>query len=196
MDSYVYVITALLLLAALMLVLQVNPYHALVIRGILGAIAALVYTVLGAADVALTEALVGTLLASMLYAVAVRSSLVVRLGVLKQDMEPEEAIDPTDENDFRQLLKHLRRLWGRHHLHLEVVFYADPQELQQALVEEEVHITCVSARPTEEVSGHPLPCWQVTTRLRRLYELMQPELSSPLIQLTCANPIVIGEVKS
>jgi|GEM_PF-4645117 len=40
MDSYIYGITALLPLAAAMLVFQVNPYHALVIRGILGAIAA------------------------------------------------------------------------------------------------------------------------------------------------------------
>ncbi len=63
MDSYLYVMTALLPIAASMVVFQVNPYHALVIGGILGAIAALVYTVLGAADVALTEALVGTLLA-------------------------------------------------------------------------------------------------------------------------------------
>jgi len=39
MDSYIYGITALLPLAAAMLVFQVNPYHALVIRGILGAIA-------------------------------------------------------------------------------------------------------------------------------------------------------------
>ncbi len=46
-DSYVYVIIALLPLSAFILVFQVNPYHALVIRGILGAVAALVYGVLG-----------------------------------------------------------------------------------------------------------------------------------------------------
>ena len=85
-DSYVYVIVALLPLAAFMLTVQVNPYNALVIRGILGAVAALVYAVLGAADVALTEALVGTMLAITLYAVAVRSSLVMRIGVLKDGL--------------------------------------------------------------------------------------------------------------
>jgi len=63
-------------------------------RGILGAVSALVYTVLGAADVALTEALVGAFLATMLYAVAVRSSLVLRLGVVEgvaiaHDLEEE-----------------------------------------------------------------------------------------------------------
>ncbi len=82
-DNYIYIIVALLPLAALMSVLQVNPYNALVIRAILGAVAALVYALLGAGDVALTEALVGTMLAVTLYVVAVRSSLVMRLGIVK-----------------------------------------------------------------------------------------------------------------
>jgi putative multicomponent Na+:H+ antiporter subunit B len=42
-DIFVYIIVALLPLAACLVVLQVNPYHALALRGILGAIAALVY---------------------------------------------------------------------------------------------------------------------------------------------------------
>ena len=54
-------IAVLLPLTAGMLVAQRNPYHALVIRGIVGAVAALVYALFGAADVALTEALVGTM---------------------------------------------------------------------------------------------------------------------------------------
>lgn len=93
-DSYVYAIAVLLPISASMLVFQTNPYKALVMRGILGAVSALVYTVLGAADVALTEALVGAFLATMLYAVAVRSSLVLRLGVVESiaiahDLEEE-----------------------------------------------------------------------------------------------------------
>jgi putative multicomponent Na+:H+ antiporter subunit B len=98
-DSYIYAIVALLPLAAVMLTVQVNPYNALVIRGILGAIAALVYAVLGAADVALTEALVGTMLAITLYAVAVRSSLVMRIGVLKDELSQTNdstSFHPTD----------------------------------------------------------------------------------------------------
>jgi putative multicomponent Na+:H+ antiporter subunit B len=73
-------ITALLPLTALLLVSQANPYQTLVMRGILGAVAALIYALLGAADVALTEALVGTLLSTTLYAVALRSSMVLRLA--------------------------------------------------------------------------------------------------------------------
>ncbi|NEP15096.1 MAG: DUF4040 domain-containing protein [Symploca sp. SIO1A3] len=88
-DLYIIAITALLPLTACMVVLQVNPYHALVIRGIFGAVAALVYALFGAADVGLTEALVGTMLSITLYAVAVRSSLTMRVGVLESELNPE-----------------------------------------------------------------------------------------------------------
>ena len=73
-------IAALLPLTALLLVGQSNPYQSLILRGILGGVASLLYALLGAADVALTEALVGTLLSTTLYAVALRSSMVLRLA--------------------------------------------------------------------------------------------------------------------
>ena len=101
-DRYIYVIIALLPLASLMLVFQVNPYQALVVRAILGAVAALVYAVLGAADVALTEALVGTMLAVTLYLIAVRSSLVMRLGIIK-GMETET------ESYFTEIITDIRK---------------------------------------------------------------------------------------
>ncbi|WP_448563778.1 DUF4040 domain-containing protein [Trichothermofontia sp.] len=94
-DITLYAIVALLPLSAGMVVVQVNPYHALVIRGILGAIAALVYALLGAADVALTEALVGTMLAITLYAVAVRSSLLMRLGIVQPSAQPLPQLQPS-----------------------------------------------------------------------------------------------------
>lgn len=74
-------IAVLLPLTAVLMVLQRNPYQTLVLRGILGAIATLLYALLGAADVALTEALVGTLLSTTLYAIALRSSMVFRLAL-------------------------------------------------------------------------------------------------------------------
>jgi putative multicomponent Na+:H+ antiporter subunit B len=83
-------ITALLPLTAILLVAQANPYQTLVLRGIPGAVAALVYALLGAADVALTEALVGTLLSTTLYAVALRSSMVLRLGCADAQAVPAE----------------------------------------------------------------------------------------------------------
>ncbi|MEB3184535.1 MAG: hydrogenase subunit MbhD domain-containing protein [Cyanobacteriota bacterium] len=72
-------ITALFPLTAILLVTQGNPYQTLVLRGILGSVATLLYALLGAPDVALTEALVGTLLSTTLYAVALRSAMALRL---------------------------------------------------------------------------------------------------------------------
>jgi putative multicomponent Na+:H+ antiporter subunit B len=73
-------ITALLPLTAVLLVSQSNPYQTLVLRGILGSVSTLIYALLGAPDVAITEALVGTLLSTTLYAVALRSSMALRLS--------------------------------------------------------------------------------------------------------------------
>ncbi|BAZ38795.1 hypothetical protein NIES4101_47400 [Calothrix sp. NIES-4101] len=179
-DSYVYVITALLPLVASMLILQVNPYHALVIRGILGAVAALVYTILGAADVALTEALVGTLLAITLYAVAVRSSMVLRLGVLKEAIATQEDFGNPQRSDFQQLVDELRSIFNKHHVRVELVPYPNQEDLQQALIEKEIHATCVFA-PEDEEQAQP---YQMQTRLHRLYEIMHSELVSTTTQLS------------
>jgi putative multicomponent Na+:H+ antiporter subunit B len=181
MDSYIYVITALLPLAALMLVFQANPYHALVIRGILGAISALVYTILGAADVGLTDALVGTLLAVTLYAVAVRSSLVLRLGVLKDEVLPEIAVsgdtDDLHSSHFRPLLEDLRAIFGKRHMRVELVPYLEREDLHEALIAKEVHAICGRSQPVEKASD--LYSYNTTTRLPHLYDILQTELASP-----------------
>jgi putative multicomponent Na+:H+ antiporter subunit B len=200
-DSYIYVITALLPLSALMLILQTNPYHALVIQGIVGAVAALVFAVLGAADVALTQALMGTLLAITLYAIAVRSSLVMRLGVL------EDGASETDDESLaagqavsvatlhkcdhlEQLMNDLRTIFHKHYMRVEVVPYTNRQALHRALMEKEVHATC--ARPEHDnqhslASGDKRQLYHTTTRVRRLYDIMRTELSSPATSLTYVN---------
>lgn len=172
-DNYVGVIASLLPLAATMLVFEENPYHALVVRGILGAIAALLYTVLGAPDVALTEALVGTMLAITLYAVAVRSSLVVRLGVL-EDLETQ-----AKEGEFNQLLEQFRKVFSKYHLRLELVPYADEKALKQALIDKEVHAVCMNDEKPQ--SYHTL------TRIQRLYQVMETQLSLLDTRLTYFN---------
>jgi putative multicomponent Na+:H+ antiporter subunit B len=189
-DEYVYAITALLPLSAAMLVFQVNPYHALVIRGILGAVAALVYTVLGAADVALTEAMVGTMLAVTLYAVAVRSSMVLRLGVLKDEaialpplpgtsgLTPDQPSSPSDPS-LKPLIDNLRATFSKHHLRLELVPYLAPEDLQQALLEKEVHATCTRLDLDDLPPLHDVTVkttYQTTTRLRRIYDILQTDL--------------------
>ncbi|MGF1672389.1 MAG: DUF4040 domain-containing protein [Rivularia sp. (in: cyanobacteria)] len=184
-DIYVYIIVALLPITACLVIFQVNPYHALALRGILGAIAALVYAVLGAADVALTEALMGTLLAITLYAVAVRSSLVLRLGVLE-----DRTNHPQEECPFGQLMAEFRKILDKRHMRLEIVIYNDKQALQRALMEKEVHATCssssVMASYDSDLDGEWQP-YQTTIRIQRIYDIMQTELSSPKTILRYVN---------
>jgi putative multicomponent Na+:H+ antiporter subunit B len=171
-DSYIYAIVALLPLAACMLVFQSNPYNALVTRGILGAVAAFVYTVLGAADVALTEALVGTMLAITLYAIAVRSSLVLRLGVLQ------------DETINAQLMDNLRAIFGKYHLRLELLPYKDSQTLHQALMNKEVHAICAGRGTHDVMSSDEQQPYHTVTRIKRIYDILQTELRSPATSLS------------
>jgi putative multicomponent Na+:H+ antiporter subunit B len=179
-DNYVYIITALLPLVAGMLIFQVNPYHALVIRGILGAVTVLAYTVLGAADVALTEALVGTLLAVALYTVAVRSSMVLRLGVLTETIAASEANDL--QPVFKQFTADLKAIFNKHHLRVELVPYSNREELHQALVDKEIHATCThSVLP---VDHQP---YDITIRLHRLYEILRADLAPSTAHLTYAG---------
>jgi len=154
-NLYLDVIIALLPLSACLLVIQSNPYHALVIRGVLGAIAAMVYAVLGAADVALTEALVGTMLSITLYAVAVRSSLIMRVGIIAGSNKRQNT-------DFQEILANLRNTLAKRHLRLELVPYQDNIALEQALLAKEIHATCLRTQET----------YQTNIRVRRLYDII------------------------
>ncbi len=200
-DSALTAIVVLLPVAAFLLVFEVNPYHALVIRGILGAVAALVYTVLGAADVALTEALVGTMLAVTLYAVAVRSSMVLRLGIWVEaaGTEGETELGP-------HLVTDLRALCSQYHLRLEQVPYPTQQALQEALMEKEIHAICLLEGVLLEVemdpvstpalgSTHPqeIGTYHIITRLQRLYDIMQVGLATPEIRVTYSPALDIPE---
>ncbi len=186
-NSYIYIIIALLPLAAFMVVSQSNPYNALVIRGILGALAALIYTILGAADVALTEALVGTLLAITLYAIAVRSSLLMRVGVLQDE---SQKID--DNFHFEKLMNELRTIFGKRYMRVEVVTYTNTQALHRALMEKEVHATCARLEQTE-LDGAMHEPYHTKIRIQRIYDIMQTELSSPVTSLTYVNSLISEE---
>ena len=209
-DSYIYVITALLPLSALMLILQTNPYHALVIQGILGAVATLVFAVLGAADVALTQALMGTLLAITLYAIAVRSSLVMRLGVLEDGAIVQSALPKAIETDdeslpdgkavslatpqecdhFQQLMDDMRSIFHKHYMRVEVVPYTNTQALYRALMDKEIHAACARRDHDHQdpvATEDEQQPYHTTTRVQRLYEIMRTELSSPATSLIYVN---------
>ena len=198
-DLYIVAITVLLPLTACMLVFQANPYHALVIRGILGAVAALVYALFGAADVALTEALVGTMLSITLYAVAVRSSLNMRLGVLEHESnaftkspplanaEISEPINPAE-----QLLASLHKTLSQYHLRLEVVTYTNLQALQTALMAKEIHTTCILSQDLIAKES-PQPPYQIQTRIQRLYDVMA-KLPLNLASLSYVNSATLNQL--
>jgi putative multicomponent Na+:H+ antiporter subunit B len=207
-DAYLYIITALLPLSALMVVVQKNPYHALVIRGILGAVAALVYAVLGAADVALTEALVGTMLAITLYAVAVRSSLNMRLGLLQEDLDALEAhralnkeslnpepiaeladIKSSSTPALAELMGQLRQMLKKRHMRLELVPYPTLEAMEAGLCERDIHAICQLAPAIEPSADYgTVPACSIKTRIRRLYDLMQAELPILSTSLSHVNP--------
>ncbi|WP_103667105.1 DUF4040 domain-containing protein [Pseudanabaena sp. BC1403] len=212
-DGYVYAIAVLLPISASMLVFQTNPYHALVTRGILGAISALVYTILGAADVALTEALVGAFLATMLYAIAVRSSLVLRLGVVEEiaiahDLEAE--LNKID-NPFKQLGKQLEQPepsqqsldspenlklsisnFGQLVNALKVTFSKYYMRIELVLHENEIELekalidknVHAILHSSEHQEDADTKFYKIEIRLPRLYEIMQADPALSNIQLT------------
>jgi putative multicomponent Na+:H+ antiporter subunit B len=184
-DKYIYVIVALLPLSALMLVTQKNPYHALVIRGILGAIAALTYAILGAGDVALTEAMVGTMLAVTLYVIAVRSSLIMRLGILESEIKNN--ISPSKNNSLTELIASIRKVINKYHLRLELVQYSNLQDLQQGLKNQEVHAICSKQKLLQTKQTY-----NTLIRVQRLFEIMQSELNFPK---TIINYINVADIE-
>ncbi|MBV5260670.1 DUF4040 domain-containing protein [Synechococcus moorigangaii CMS01] len=159
-DWYITATVLLMPLMAGSLLAQKDPYYALVLRGILGAIAALVYALLGSADVALTDALVGTMLSITLYAIAVRSSLVMRLGILEKDLAQLEATP--------ELLTCFKPILSQYQLRLEQHLYDDPAALEKALAQRDVH-TILLAQP--QTPGH----YRVVTRIQRLYDLFKSD---------------------
>lgn len=184
-NLYIVAIAVLLPLTAGMLVTQVNPYHALVIRGILGAVAALVYALFGAADVALTEALVGTMLSITLYAIAVRSSMSLRLGVLTTPFA--ETQPPMSQ----RLFPALRTLLKPHQLRLEVVPFDNPQALQRALEGKEIHAVCL---PTGLVVGEPVSAtdsapYTLSVRLPQLYDLIDAVLPTEVADVNFSRAL-------
>ncbi|MEM7795978.1 MAG: DUF4040 domain-containing protein [Cyanobacteria bacterium P01_C01_bin.118] len=180
-DIYTVAILVLLPVTAGMLVSQANPYNALIIRGILGAVAALVYALFGAADVALTEALVGTMLSITLYAVAVRSSMSMRLGVLETESR--------DFSGYETLITTLRSQLKIQHLRLELVPFAQRDNLQSALVNREIHGALMASGESSDNGSAPR-CLHI--RVQRLYEILRANLSQELVNLSFADVTTIN----
>lgn len=184
-EAYLLGIAALLPLSALITVCQRNPYHALVSRGMLGAVAALLYAVLGAADVAITEALMGTLLTIILYGVAVRSCLTVRVAWLAGGRRAGRKTAAPPGRVFAALKDCCRR----HHLRLEITAYPDAARLTEALRSGAVDAACGRVQPMarldsaidmETDSGESASPLVVLVRSESLLRLLERELNATL----------------
>lgn len=140
---------------------------------VFGAIAALIYALLGAADVALTEALVGTMLSITLYAVAVRSSMSMRLGILTTETEAPELTE--------QLFPTVRTLLSPYHVGLETVSYTDLESLKKALTDKEIQVIAYRQPVLEPQSETPV---QMLVRLPRLYDILKSEQLLTLTDLS------------
>ena len=69
----------------ILLIRSNSPPQALIYRSFLGSIAALIYSLVGAPDVALTEVLVGTLLSTLIYIVSIRGCFSLVLLIKEDD---------------------------------------------------------------------------------------------------------------
>ena len=75
----------------ILLIRSESPTQALIYRSFLGSIAALIYSLVGAPDVALTEVLVGTLLSTLIYIISIRGCYSLVL-LVKDDDEIDNII--------------------------------------------------------------------------------------------------------
>lgn len=192
-DIYMIAITALLPLVAVVLILQTNPYQALVIRGILGAIAALVYAMFGAADVALTEALVGTMLSITLYAIAVRSSMTLRVGIFDpycayaDDAQPGcEQANPIACVLPTETLTTIKQTFSRHHIRVETLSYPNRTDLENALQKQAIHIVYYSASSANALTAEKSSD-SLLVRTQQLCDILRPQLSEG-VSITLVEP--------
>jgi putative multicomponent Na+:H+ antiporter subunit B len=107
-TAFLFPFELLLPILGLLLIQSESPINSLIYRSFLGSIAALIYALVGAPDVALTEVMVGTLLSSLIYIVTIRSCYTV-VVIVNRHSPPSQ---PTKNN--------LRLIFNE--LHLKIVF--------------------------------------------------------------------------
>ena len=91
-----------------------SPIQALIYRSFLGSVAALIYSLIGAPDVALTEVLVGTLLSTLIYIISIRGCysliLLVKEDELIDDRIFEDFTNAMSELHFHLVVKKVKKL--------------------------------------------------------------------------------------
>ena len=111
-TALIFPLELLLPILGILLIRSYSPINSLIYRSFLGSIAALIFALTGAPDVALTEVMVGTLLSSLLYIVTIRSCYSIVVIV--------------DENNPPSTAKKLYFKSIFDELHLSIVFQEEP----------------------------------------------------------------------
>ena len=95
-------IELILPILGVLLIRTKSPIRGLIYRSFLGSIAALIYAVVGAPDVALTEVLVGTLLSAILYIITIRACYTVII-IKEENYELNSEVRRYIEDLFQEL---------------------------------------------------------------------------------------------
>lgn len=124
MSELVLIGAALLLpVTAFLTLRQENVLHAIMGRALFGVAAALLYGLLGAPDVAVTEVLVGALLVTLLYVVVFKRTREIRIGALEEFCVGKEC--------YRQI----RDLCHKRGVRERTVHFSSYEEMLEALEE-------------------------------------------------------------
>ena len=107
-TALIFPFELLLPVLGILLIRSSSPINSLIYRSFLGSIAALIFALVGAPDVALTEVMVGTLLSSLLYIVTIRSCYSVIVIIDKN-----ASLSPGNKD-------YLKSIFGE--LHLNVIY--------------------------------------------------------------------------
>ena len=116
-----------------------SPIRGLIYRSFLGSIAALIYAVVGAPDVALTEVLVGTLLSAILYIITIRACYTV-LIIYPENFEISEVLC----NEITELFNEL---------HLQVKYLSKDFEINSTNYDEILSEITLSGSPHGVLNG-------------------------------------------
>lgn len=140
-------VALLLPLTALLTLKQENILHAVMCRALFGVAAALLYALLGAPDVAVTEVLVGALLVTLLYVVIFKRTREIRVGVIEaRCLEGKACLALTAfcrDRGFRE----------------RNIYFADEAEVMEALEEELIDAAFLDRTPGgfHSIPQNPLP---------------------------------------
>mgnify|MGYP001413517407 FL=1 len=100
-----------------------SPIRGLIYRSFLGSLAALIYAVVGAPDVALTEVLVGTLLSAILYIITIRACYTIII-IKRNGYILEKNLRNEIESIFQELhlqVKYENKIYESHHINYQEI---------------------------------------------------------------------------